>query len=160
LRFINEEIELTNYPYEFVTLKNGNKLTYKDWENKVEANFEKYFWIGNKGENEQNNQMDYKLVKRENIYKDVVYCTNKNAEYQHRPNYLIAMAVAPELFNKDNALKALEQYEKHLLVKEGMGVRSLDREDPGYRGDYENSNDSNDYNIAQGFNYHNVRTMT
>ena len=66
------------------------------------------------------------------------------------------MAVAPELFNPNNALLCLEQAEKYLLVKGGMGVRTLDAIDSNYRGDYENSNDSNDYNIAHGFNYHNV----
>ena len=67
------------------------------------------------------------------------------------------MAVAPDLFERENALKAIEMVEKYLLVKNGMGVRTLDNEDKFYRGNYENANDSTDYSIAHGFNYHNVK---
>ncbi len=100
------------------------------------------------------------MIRRENIYKDVVFASNKASAYQHRPNYLIAMAVAPELFNKENAMKCVEQCEKHLLDNNGLGVKTLEKDDPNYRGDYENSNDSTDYNTAHGFNYHNVRIIS
>jgi glycogen debranching enzyme len=67
------------------------------------------------------------------------------------------MAVAPGLFSKDRALRALEQVEKYLLVNKGLGVRTLDPDDLNYNGKYDNSNDSTIYNLAHGFNYHNVR---
>ncbi len=76
--------------------------------------------------------------------------------YQLRPNFLIAMAMAPQLFDNVRALHALEIAEKYLLVKNGLGVRTLDPDDKNYNGDYINSDDSSNFNTAHGFNYHNV----
>lgn len=83
-------------------------------------------------------------------------CSNPKSEYQFRPNFLITMALAAELFSTNHALKALANVEKFLLVKNGLGVRTLSPNDPFYNGDYVNNNDSFDYNLAHGFNYHNV----
>jgi glycogen debranching enzyme len=96
------------------------------------------------------------MINKENIYKDHISQPSNYTNYQLRPNFLIAMAIAPELFSKENALKALEQVEKYLLVKNGLGIRTLDPKDLNYNGNYINNNDSNVYGIAHGFNYHNV----
>jgi len=131
-------------------LKSGNKLLFSDWADLIKDNFEKNFFINKK------NQIDG-MVTKENYYKD--YLSNSEKKYQEnqlRPNYLIAMAVAPQLFTKEKAIKALDMAEKYLLVKNGMGIRTLDYEDKFYRGNYDNSNDSNDYYVAHGYNYHNV----
>ena len=66
------------------------------------------------------------------------------------------MAINPQLFIKDHAIRALDILEKYLIVEKGIGVRTLDPEDRNYNGNYINSDDSLNFNTAHGFNYHNV----
>lgn len=131
-------------------INNSNKLLFSNWSELIKENFEKNFFISKKIHIDG-------TASKENYYRDYISNTEKKyQEYQLRPNFLIAMAVAPELFSKEKALKALEMAEKYLLVENAMGVRTLDYEDKFYRGSYDNGNDGNDYFISHGFNYHNV----
>ncbi len=63
------------------------------------------------------------------------------------------MTVAPHLFSPDKAMNALEKTRSILLSE--LGMRTLDPSDWNYNGNYDNSNDSTDRNLAHGFNYHN-----
>ena len=65
------------------------------------------------------------------------------------------MAIAPELFNKEHAIKFMKLSEEFLVQKNCVGIRTLDYMDKNYNGDYLNDNDSNNYHLAHGFNYHN-----
>ena len=124
---------------------------------KIKDNFENYFWIGKRDEIFTNFLItDKNLILNEEIYKDIVKSSNKKSEYQLRPNFLIAMAVAPDLFTRSKAVLAIQTVEKHLIVKDGLGIKTLSANDPNYRGDYDLKDDSNNYNTAHGFNYHNV----
>jgi glycogen debranching enzyme len=96
------------------------------------------------------------LINRRGIYKDV-YGSGQGREwsdYQFRPNFLVAMTVAPELFNDNHALYALQLADRTL--RGPLGMKSLDPSDLQYRPLYDNSNDSTDPAIAKGLNYHNV----
>lgn len=97
------------------------------------------------------------LVNRRGIYKDV-YGSGPGREwsdYQLRPNFPIAMVVAPELFDPEHALGALKIADQ--VLRAPLGMKTLDTIDTQYRPVYDNSNDSNDASIAKGLNYHNVR---
>ena len=48
-------------------------------------------------------------------YKDTVGSSTPYADYQLRPNFPVAMAVAPEMFDPDHARVALALAEKALL---------------------------------------------
>lgn len=67
--------------------------TYKEWNEKIQNNFEIHFWIPE----EKNSQMQIEphpeLINRRCIYKDTVGATNKWGDYQLRCNYAVAMAV-------------------------------------------------------------------
>lgn len=131
------------FPYECVA-DECCKWTWKDWSDKIKDNFDKFFFVGPDSR--------HPLINKRNIYKDTVGATEEWQDFQLRPNYAVAMSVAPDLFPVDHARTALDTFENVLLGP--LGVKTLDPSDWNYRGDYDNSNDSSDPKIAHGFNYH------
>jgi len=120
------------------------------WADKIKDNFDKYFWIGSKegSEVDRNPEMTNKI----NIYKDSVNSGNTFTDYQLRPNYAIALAVAPDITDPHHAWAALQTMQDSLLGP--LGLATLDPTDWAYRGDYNNSNQSADRTVAHGANYH------
>ncbi|CAH8605798.1 unnamed protein product [Heterobilharzia americana] len=84
------------------------------------------------------NQEDPSLAYNRGIYRDSVDSSGGYTDNQLRPNFLVTMVVASELFTPERPL----------------GMCTLSRDDLAYRGYYDNSNDSSDYSLARGFNYH------
>ena len=103
------------WPYEGVS--DGETLwTWKDWASRIKENFEPNFWID--PEDRQ------KLVNKKSIYKDSFGATSEWQDYQLRPNFVISMAVAPDLFNPDHARAALDVVES--LLRAPLGMKTLD----------------------------------
>lgn len=142
----------TTYPYEGVELKNGDYFTYEEWDRKIQDNFEKYFYIPIEPSRDDEYDIQKKMVHRRGIYKDTHGSYHVWTDYQLRPNMLIAMVVAPELFDSTNAVRALKMVEKNLLGK--LGMKTLDPKDKQYRPYYDSGNSSSDYFLGKGFNYH------
>ncbi|KAJ3798325.1 glycoside hydrolase family 13 protein [Lentinula aff. detonsa] len=130
-------------------------VTYKEWADLIQASFEKCYYVPLDDAEDSKYNLDSRLANRRGIYKDV-YGSGAGREwsdYQFRPNFPIAMTVAPELFDPQHGLQALQLADK--VLRSPLGMKTLDPSDMQYRPIYDNSNDSTDAAIAKGLNYHN-----
>lgn len=141
-----------HYEYDGVKLEDGRSISFNDWASKIRQNFERCFYVPiNPGDDAQHD-IDSSIVHRRGIYKDLYKSGKPYEDYQLRPNFPIAMTVAPELFTPSRALQALAICDSILLGPTGMAT--LDPADLNYRPDYNNSEDSTDFATAKGRNYH------
>ncbi|KAF8584023.1 glycoside hydrolase family 133 protein [Ramaria rubella] len=158
LRWLNNLSTKGSFPFKGVQTNINDQyrlVTYKEWNDLIQSAFERNYYIPHDPAEDINYVVHSALVNRRGIYKDVFGSGQDHewADYQLRPNFPIAMAVAPELFHPQHALTALKIVDK--VLRSPLGMKTLDPSDLQYRGDYDNSNDSNDPSIAKGLNYHN-----
>ncbi|XP_029970686.1 glycogen debranching enzyme isoform X1 [Salarias fasciatus] len=125
-------------------------VSYAQWNQQLQRSFEAGFWVS--GDPDDPNEKHPELVHKKGIYKDSYGASSPWCDYQLRPNFTIAMVVAPELFTVERAWQALEMAEKKLLGP--LGMKTLDPDDMVYCGVYDNALDNDNYNLAKGFNYH------
>ncbi|XP_038157443.1 glycogen debranching enzyme isoform X4 [Cyprinodon tularosa] len=125
-------------------------ISYSEWNQQLQRCFEAEFWVS--GDPNDPNEKHPDLVHKKGIYKDSHGASSAWCDYQLRPNFTIAMVVAPELFTLERAWKALDVAEKKLLGP--LGMKTLDPDDMVYCGVYDNALDNDNYNLARGFNYH------
>ncbi|XP_055084309.1 glycogen debranching enzyme isoform X1 [Periophthalmus magnuspinnatus] len=141
------------FPYDGVKIQNNGTesfVSYAQWNQQIQASFETHFWVS--GDPHDPNEKHPELVHKRGIYKDSHGASSPWCDYQLRPNFTIAMVVAPELFTVEHAWTALEMAENKLLGP--LGMKTLDPDDMVYCGVYDNSLDNDNYNLAKGFNYH------
>ncbi|TSL82510.1 Glycogen debranching enzyme [Bagarius yarrelli] len=142
-----------HFPYSSVTVQRDGEtctMLYEEWNSRIQDNFEKMFYVSPDPEEKTENHPE--LVHKRGIYKDTYGASSPWCDYQLRPNFTIAMVVAPELFTPARAWKALEIAETKLLGP--LGMKTLDPDDMVYCGIYNNDLDNDNYNVAKGFNYH------
>uniref|UniRef100_A0A8C3XST5 Glycogen debranching enzyme n=1 Tax=Chelydra serpentina TaxID=8475 RepID=A0A8C3XST5_CHESE len=153
IRWLLELSKKKVFPYQGVTIKRHGKketITYDEWNRRIQGHFEKLFFVS---ENPADpNEEHPNLVHKRGIYKDSYGASSPWCDYQLRPNFTIAMVVAPEIFSPERAWKALEIVEEKLLGP--LGMKTLDPDDMVYCGVYDNALDNDNYNVAKGFNYH------
>ncbi|XXG94514.1 hypothetical protein Hte_000771 [Hypoxylon texense] len=140
------------YPYKGVTKADGSEITFSAWADLVKSNFEYCYYVPvDKSEDDQYS-VNSSIVNRRGIYKDLYRSGKEYEDYQLRPNFAIAMTVAPDLFNPEHAMGALVLADKALRGPTGMAT--LDPIDLNYRPYYINSEDSADFSTSKGRNYH------
>ena len=101
--------------------------------------------------------------------KDTLESNKLEDELQLRPNQTMAMAISPKLFKNPLAMGPLQLIQNRLAserlatqnlldkltYKVKIGIKSLDKNDPNYRGRYDLSENPSDPLISRGFSYHN-----
>ncbi|XP_022695874.1 glycogen debranching enzyme-like isoform X2 [Varroa jacobsoni] len=132
------------YPYRGVRDDDDSLTSFNEWASRIKTHFEPHFWVPEEGAGPYERQAD--LINRRGIYKDTVGSGIPWADYQFRPNFTIAMVVAPELFDRAHAQKALANADR--LLKGPLGMKTLDPGDMSYNGNYDNND------ATAGFNYH------
>jgi len=151
LRWLVELHKSGLFPYATVTIRREDRnlsVPYADWERKIQENFEKMFYVSH--DPLDPNEKHPQLVHKRGIYKDSHGASSPWCDYQLRPNFTIAMVVAPEMFTVERAWEALDVAEKKLLGP----LKTLDSDDMVYCGVYDNNLDNDNSALAKGFNYH------
>jgi len=153
VRWVVELHEKGLFPYSGATVhRDGEEefVSYAQWNEQLQQTFEARFWVS--GESGDPNEEHPDLVHKKGIYKDSYGASSRWCDYQLRPNFAIAMVVAPEMFTVERAWTALEVAQKKLLGP--LGMKTLDPDDMVYCGVYDNALDNDNYNVSRGFNYH------
>ncbi|KAI9259379.1 glycogen debranching enzyme [Sporodiniella umbellata] len=154
LRWINELIERKEFEWNGVNHigSEDKTVSYREWNDLLQRNFERVYYIPQDPSQDKDYDLIPKIVNRRGIYKDVYKATHAYSEYQLRPNLFVAMAVAPELFQKEHAKEMIRLGKEVLLGP--LGMKTLDPSDQQYRPYYNNSEDSEDFQTSKGRNYH------
>jgi len=116
ITFLSDLYDKHQYPYDGVLDNDQTKFSFKNWSDRIQSNFDKCFYIPFDSSDP--------LVNRRLIYKDSFGATNQWQDFQLRPNFLIAMVLAPELFEQKKAIQALDVVEDVLIGP--LGVKTLD----------------------------------
>lgn len=152
LRFVVELNDKGLFKYEGVSRADGSEILFKEWNQLVQKNFERCFYVPENAEDDEKYEVDSSLVNRRGMYKDLYKSGKSYEDYQLRANFPIAMVVAPELFDPKKALSAIILADK--VIRGPVGMRTLDPSDWNYRPYYINSEDSTDFATSKGRNYH------
>ena len=167
LDFIINMGKIGVFQYMGITFPNGRFYTFHEWKSNIKKYFEIEFFV--------KIQTPGSSIKG-NIYKD--YCSflekdeddsyeedynkkNDLKQYQFRPNFLIAIYYAPELFTRKNVIKVLKNVEKYLLRNDLneeinnniIGLKTLDIEDDEYKGVINRNEIIYDINIHNGIEH-------
>lgn len=120
LRFLNS---LPNNVFPFTMIDPEAEFTYSLWEQRLQQAFDKLFYIPKEdtavarkvGSSSVIPMTDYTkkqlnpaLIHRRGIYRDTLNASETWRDYQLRPNYCVALSVAPELCPKDHAVSSLQ----------------------------------------------------
>ncbi|KAL8848131.1 MAG: hypothetical protein Q9198_011205, partial [Flavoplaca austrocitrina] len=114
LTWLAELHEQGQYRFQGVTIEDGDSITFKAWASKVQDNFERCYYVPRNPTEDGSYDVNSAIVNRRGIYKDLYRSGKEYEDYQLRPNFPIAMTVAPQLFTPEKALGALEMADKYL----------------------------------------------
>lgn len=140
------------YRHSGVKTSEGRDISWNTWSDLISSNFERCYYIPLNPSDDPNHDVDSSIINRRGIYKDLYRSSTPYTDYQLRPNFPIAMTVAPSLFNPTHTSYALELADS--VLRGPTGMATLDPSDLNYRPYYNNSEDSTDFSTSKGRNYH------
>ncbi|KFY25104.1 hypothetical protein V493_04846 [Pseudogymnoascus sp. VKM F-4281 (FW-2241)] len=154
LKWVSELHKEGKYKYSGVSINQASttEISFAEWASKIRDNFERCYYIPVSSQDDAKYDITPAIINRRGIYKDLYRSGKEYEDYQLRPNFPIAMAAAPDLFDNKHALGALFIADKALRGPTGMAT--LDPSDLNYRPNYHNSEDSTDPATSKGRNYH------
>jgi len=97
------------------TVRPPRSLSLEEWNDLIQRNFEKHFYVPLDPAQDAEYAIRPDLVNRRGMYKDTYGSISPFADYQLRPNFPVAMCVAPELFDNTHAMQALNLTKDVLL---------------------------------------------
>ncbi len=130
----------------------GQEVSFRDWASRLEKNFERCYYVPLDSKEDAHYDLNPAIINRRGIYKDLYKSGKEYEDYQLRPNFPIAMTVAPRLFTPSKALHALEVADS--VLRGPTGMATLDPSDLNYNPYYNNSEDSTKFATSKGRNYH------
>jgi len=140
------------YKLSGIKTASGQNISFEEWASKIQQNFERCYYVPVDPKEDALYDINSFLVNRRGIYKDLYKAGKEYEDYQLRPNFPIAMIVAPELFTPAKALHALEMADS--ILRGPTGMATLDPSDLNYNPYYNNSEDSDNFGTSKGRNYH------
>lgn len=154
LKWVSELHQEGKYKYSGVNTNNPAMATisFTDWASKIRDNFERCYYVPASSKEDVKYDVNPDIINRRGIYKDLYKSGKEYEDYQLRPNFPIAMTVAPDLFDDKHALHALCLADG--VLRGPTGMATLDPADANYRPNYHNSDDSEDFATSKGRNYH------
>ena len=100
-------------------------LSFSEWAARIKANFERRFWLPtDRDQAAEREGSEAGYIHRVGIYKDSVGASQGYPDFRLRPNFPIAMVVAPDLFTPAHAWEALCRAEDILVGP--LGMKTLD----------------------------------
>ncbi|CAK93624.1 unnamed protein product (macronuclear) [Paramecium tetraurelia] len=152
LDFIGKMHQQNKFTYPGIKLMNRT-VTWRAWSDFICQHFEKSYYIPVDPSYYSEYQVIEKHVRRKGIYRDIFRCSKPRSEYQLRPNSCIAIALAPELFQKNHVIHHLALIESNLMSLNSLGLSTLDPIASEYSGKYIQLTDR--FNAQDGFSIHN-----
>ena len=140
------------FNYSGVKISEDREISFRDWAFRLEKNFERCYYVPIDPQDDAQFQVNPTIVNRRGIYKDLYRSGKEYEDYQLRPNFPIAMTVAPQLFTSTKALYALKVADD--VLRGPTGMATLDPSDLNYNPYYNNSEDSTSFATSKGRNYH------
>ena len=140
------------YKYNGVKIGDRENISFSEWAAKIKHSFERCYYIPLNSASDVDYDVNSRIINRRGIYKDLYRAGKDYEDYQLRPNFPIAMTVAPDLFDPSKALQALEIADS--ILQGPTGMATLDPSDLNYRPYYNNAEDSTDFATSKGRNYH------